>query len=112
VKSDRPYLAHIADSITAIETYAIGGRDVFLVERLIQDAVVGNFEIIGGAAGTLSPNLREAADVPWGKVIAFRNRLNHGYWNVDSRLVWDVVEHELPTLKGAVKTLLSGMPEP
>jgi uncharacterized protein with HEPN domain len=56
--------------------------------------------------------LRDAADVPWGKVIAFRNRLIHGYWSVDPRLVWDVIEHELPILKGAVKALLSGMPEP
>ena len=112
MKSDRPYLAHIADSITAIETYVIGGRDVFLAERLIQDAVVRNFEIIGEAAGRLSPNLRDAADVPWGKVIAFRNRLIHGYWSVDPRLVWDVIEHELPILKDAVNTLLSRMREP
>ena len=60
VKSDRPYLAHIADSITAIETYVVGGRDVFLVERLIQDAVVRNFEIIGEAAGRLSPIARSS----------------------------------------------------
>jgi uncharacterized protein with HEPN domain len=112
VKSDQPYLAGIADSITAIETYVIGGRDVFLAERLIQDAVVRNFEIIGEAAGRLSPALRDAAEVPWGKVIAFRNRLIHGYWSVDPRLVWDVVEHEPPILKAAVKTLLSGTPEP
>lgn len=112
MKSDRPYLAHIADSIGAIEKYVVGGRHVFLAERLIQDAVVRNFEIIGEAAGRLSPTLRDAANVPWGKVIAFRNRLIHGYWSVDPRLVWDVIEHELPVLKDAVKTLLSRMPEP
>jgi len=46
VKSDLPYLQHIRDSIAAIEEYVAGGREAFLRERLIQDAVVRNFEII------------------------------------------------------------------
>jgi uncharacterized protein with HEPN domain len=65
VKSDHPYLAHIADAIAAIETYVAGGREAFMRERLIQDAVVRNFEIIGEAASRLSPALRDASDVPW-----------------------------------------------
>jgi uncharacterized protein with HEPN domain len=73
----------IADAIAAIETYVAGGRDAFMRERLIQDAVVRNFEIIGEAASRLSPALRDAADIPWSKVIAFRNRLIHGYWSID-----------------------------
>jgi uncharacterized protein with HEPN domain len=55
--------------------------------RLIQDAVVRNFEVIGEAASRLSPTLREATDVPWAKVIALRNRLIHGYWSIDLQLV-------------------------
>jgi hypothetical protein len=30
VKSDRPYLLHIADAIAAIEAYVAGGRDPFM----------------------------------------------------------------------------------
>ena len=75
---------HIADSIGAIETYVAGGSDAFMRERLIQDGVVRNFEVIGEAASRLSPTLREATDVPWAKVIAFRNRLIHGYWSIRS----------------------------
>ena len=67
MKSDLPYLAHIADSITAIQTYVAGGRDAFRRERLIQDAVIRNFEIIGEAAGKLSPTARGLSDVPWKK---------------------------------------------
>jgi uncharacterized protein with HEPN domain len=111
VKSDRPYLAHIADSIATIESYVAGGRDAFLRERMIQDAVIRNFEIIGEAAGRLSSSMRDASDVSWGEVIAFRNRLIHGYWSVDVRLVWDVIEHELPGLKQAVGRLLAELPD-
>jgi uncharacterized protein with HEPN domain len=83
------------------------GRDVFLRERLIRDAVIRNLEIIGEAAGRLSPTLRKSEDAPWSKVIAFRNRLIHGYWSVDPLLVWDVVEKSLPELKSRVTRLLA-----
>jgi uncharacterized protein with HEPN domain len=63
VKSDLPYLAHIADSIAAIETYIVGGRDVFMRERLVQDAVARNFEIIGEAASRLSSRVRDRLQI-------------------------------------------------
>ncbi len=80
MKSDRPYLERIADSIAAIERYVAGGRDVYLAERLTQDAVIRNFEVIGEAATHLSAATGASAGVPWGKVVAFRNRLIHDYW--------------------------------
>lgn len=64
MKSNRPYLAHIADSIAAIEAYVSGGRDAFLAERMVQDAVIRNFEIIGEAATRLSPAIRENGHIP------------------------------------------------
>ena len=64
MKSDRPYLAHIADAIAATDTYVAGGRETFMRERLIQDAVVRNFEVIGEAASRLSPTIRDASGVP------------------------------------------------
>lgn len=111
MKSDLPYLGHIADSLDAIESYVAGGRDTFMTQRLIQDAVIRNFEIIGEAASRLSAAGREGSDDTWRKVIAFRNRLIHGYWSVDLLLVWDVIQNDLPTLKREVARLLrSSMP--
>jgi uncharacterized protein with HEPN domain len=107
VKSDLPYLGHIADSIAAIEGYVAGGRDAFMKERLVQDAVIRNFEVIGEAASRLSVAVRERPDMPWGKIIAFRNRLIHGYWSVDLNLVWDVIANELPRLKAEVVRLMA-----
>lgn len=107
MKSDLPYLGHIADSIAAIDTYVAEGRAVFMTQRLIQDAVVRNFEIIGEAANHLSPESRKGFDEAWRKVIAFRNRLIHGYWSVDLVLVWDVIQNDLPSLKTEVARLQS-----
>ena len=106
MKSDLPYLGHIADSIAAIETYVTGGRDAFMAQRLIQDAVIRNFEIIGEAASRLSTAARQDSGDRWRKIIAFRNRLIHGYWSVDLLLLWDVIQHDLPDLKREVTRLL------
>jgi hypothetical protein len=55
----------IANAIATINTYVAGGRETFLRERLVQDAVVRNFEIIAEAADRLSPDLRAVSPVPW-----------------------------------------------
>ena len=107
VKSDLPYLGHIADSIAAIENYVAGGRDALMKQRLVQDAVIRNFEVIGEAATRLSPPVRDRSRDVWSKVIAFRNRLIHGYWSVDLLSFWDVVENDLPRLKTEVASLLA-----
>ncbi|KAF2990250.1 DUF86 domain-containing protein [Methylocystis sp. MJC1] len=107
MKSDRFYLEHIADSIRAIESYVAGGRDVFLRERIVQDAVIRNFEIIGEAAGKLSPEPKATAPAPWTKIVAFRNRLIHAYWGVDLFLVWDVISKDLRPLREEVERLLA-----
>ena len=106
MRSDLPYLGHISDSIAAIETYVASGREGFLEERMIQDAVIRNFEVIGEAAGRLSEAARQGEDVPWARIIAFRNRLIHGYWSVDLLLAWYVIINDLPKLKAEVKRLL------
>lgn len=45
MKSDQPYLGHIADCMDAIEKYVGGDRDRFIRERIVQDAVIRNFEV-------------------------------------------------------------------
>jgi uncharacterized protein with HEPN domain len=36
--------------------------------------------------------------VPWHEIIAMRNRLVHGYFAVDSDILWTVVHDDLPGL--------------
>ena len=106
MRSDRPYLGHILDSIEAIKSYVATGRRHFLAERMVQDAVIRNFAIIGEAASKLSPETRDAASVPWARIVALRNRLIHGYWSVDLLLLWDVIENDLAPLEAEVVRLL------
>jgi uncharacterized protein with HEPN domain len=74
--------------------------------------VIRNFEIIGEAANRLSVELRSRESVPWSRIIAFRNRLIHGYWSVDLLPVWDVITNDLPLLKNEVRRLLAELSGP
>lgn len=40
-------------------------------------------------------------------IIAFRNRLVHGYSTVDHAIVWGVIQDDLPMLKHAALTALN-----
>jgi uncharacterized protein with HEPN domain len=58
MKGDRLYLSNILECIEWIESYVDGGKDAFLQSRMIQDAVIRNFEVMGEATKRLSQELR------------------------------------------------------
>ena len=60
MKDEFVYLQHILDCIGRIEEYTQEGRQAFLNQPLIQDAVMRNLEVIGEAASNVSPEFRRA----------------------------------------------------
>lgn len=107
MKSDLLYLTHIAESIDRIGEYTRAGEQVFLTTRLIQDAVVRNFEIIGEAAGRISAEVTVESTIPWQQLKSFRNFLIHQYSGVDVQSVWKVIRDDLPPLAREVHALLA-----
>jgi uncharacterized protein with HEPN domain len=106
VRDERAYLLHAIAAIEAIQSYTVGGREVFLADGKTQDAVVRNIEIIGQAVKGISDDTRALVpDVPWRQIAGMRDKLIHEYFGVDIALVWDVVEHELPTLRPQLERL-------
>ena len=82
-------------------------RRQFDASRLHQNAVVKALEIIGEAAGRISEEARKAhPEIPWGEIIGMRNRLVHGYFEVDWEKVWDTVRHDLPPLIAMIEPLV------
>lgn len=49
---DELYLAHILEAIGAIERFAVGGREVFLTNDMVQSAVIRQIEVVGEAVKT------------------------------------------------------------
>lgn len=77
-------------------------------EAMLRAAVEREFEIIGEAMTKLArvDETVVARISEYKRIIAFRNVLIHEYADVHDRLVWDVVETNLPTLVRETDVLL------
>jgi uncharacterized protein with HEPN domain len=107
-----PYVRDIAECIERIESYTCGGREAFMQTRMIQDAVVRNFEIIGEATKRLSQELKQKnSDIQWQQIAGFRDVLIHDYIRVDLDEVWGTIERALPVLKAKIKVILQELGE-
>ncbi len=106
--NDRVYLLHAIDA--AEKALEISGR----IERgdLDSDEVYGLalvrlLEIIGEAANLVSADFQKSnPKVPWKHMISMRNRLIHGYFDINYDIVWDTVVSDLPLLLQSLKKTL------
>jgi len=107
MRDDREKLLDIRDAIDAINKYANRGRRVFEDDELIQTWIVHYLQIIGEAASKISAGFQdEHPEIPWSKIVGMRNILVHDYFGIDTDIVWQVVEKDLPALEEIIKNLL------
>lgn len=108
---DLSYLEHMLEAIGRIQRYVGRKRRAgFLGDALLQDAVIRNIEIVGEAAGRVSPEFAaQHAEIPWRDIVGMRHRLIHGYLKVNLETVWEVVERDLPALVPKLHAML-GLP--
>ena len=110
MRSDRERLLDILDAVERIEAQAARGRAAFAEDELAQTAVIRWVEIVGEAARGLTEELRQAhPEVPWRQMVAMRNVLIHGYFDVDIDLVWSVAQNDLPKLGAQVRAIVEAM---
>jgi uncharacterized protein with HEPN domain len=110
LRSDRERLLDILEAIERIELQATRGRAAFDQNELAQTAIIRWIEIIGEAARGLSGDLRQAhPEVPWRQMVAMRNVVVHGYFDIDIELVWSVVKNDLPKLALQVRSIVEAM---
>ncbi|MBN2211363.1 MAG: DUF86 domain-containing protein [Sedimentisphaerales bacterium] len=75
--------------------------------RQLSLALVRLLEIIGEAANGVSESLRnEHEHIPWKGMAGMRNRLIHGYWDINLDIVWQTIQQDLPLLASQLEVLL------
>lgn len=98
-------IAHATD--LALEFCEEMSKDEFVADKKSQSAVLHQILIIGEATKRLSESFRrDQAEVPWQQIAGMRDRLIHGYDDVDIDQVWLVIERDLPELKARIGQLL------
>ncbi len=66
---------------------------------MLRYAIIYLIEVIGEAARRVSASTRDQyRQIPWSDIVGMRNRLAHGYDDIDLDLLWDTVIIDLPPL--------------
>lgn len=90
-------------------------REALDTDRMLRYALVRALEIIGEAAGKITPAFRaQHPAIPWNDMIGMRNRLAHAYFDVNLGVVWYTVHESLPALLALIRPVLlhAGMLKP
>jgi uncharacterized protein with HEPN domain len=82
-------------------------RDDLDQDEMLLFAVVRAIEIIGEAASKISSEARTATpEIPWRAITSMRNRLIHGYADIDPEVVWVTATAEVPAVLPLLRALI------
>ncbi|MBU4444484.1 DUF86 domain-containing protein [bacterium] len=76
-------------------------------DKMTQSACIHQLQIIGEAANHFSDEfIYEHKEIEWAEIIGLRNLLIHEYFGIDIRIVWQVIQNDLPRLKTNIQKIL------
>lgn len=89
---DSFYLEGIAEHISAIHNYLPDTKDAFMGDIMLQDAILMRLLAVGEEGTNLSDDfLGKYPTLEWHKIIGLRNRIAHGYFEVDKDTIWQIL---------------------
>lgn len=99
IKKETAYLCHILASYS---------HETFMQDEMCQRAVVRSLEIIGEAGKNLTAECKILhPEIPWKLIAGTRDKLIHGYFEVDYDLVRDTLVQDIPSLDQGVGGFIS-----
>ena len=82
----------------------------FLTDRRTQNAVVMSLLVIGEVAARVAERHPEKVsqypEVPWKSMRGMRNRIAHGYFDIDFGVVWQTASVAIPELLVTIDTII------
>ncbi len=94
---------HVVEALELVDPLT---RDDIDTQRVVYLALLQPRQIIGEAGTWLSEETRDThPQVPWREIIAFRNRLIHGYDTIDRDILWAIPTSDFPSLRTELETV-------
>ena len=111
-KSSRLWLFRVKDILDAIERIQEFTEGMtfpqFDKNRMVVDAVIRNFEIIGEAGNRIPMSIQNKySQIPWKQIISMRNSLIHEYFGADNSIIWDTIQIHLSRLKSQLLLIVA-----
>jgi len=96
---------HAAEALEAVRGRRRSDLDD---DRILSLALARLVEIVGEAAARVTPEERgRFPALPWAEVVGMRNRLVHGYDQVDLDVLWQVVAEDFAPLVEELDRILT-----
>lgn len=107
-QADSIRIKHMLDASKEIVTFT---KDItfkeFENERKLQLSVVHLLEIVGEAGTSVSKETQDKyPQIPWKQIIGMRNRLIHGYFDINLAIVWTTATEDIPPLTQKLKQII------
>ncbi len=97
------FLNHMRQAATDARGFVAGmSKEDFLADKRTQNAVVMSLVVVGEAATRIMerhPDFDERhPHIAWRGMRGMRNRIAHGYFDINLDLVWETTQSALPAL--------------
>jgi uncharacterized protein with HEPN domain len=110
--NDTIRMYHMLDAARIAVNFMTGvERETLETDLRLVLAIIKAVEIIGEAATNITRPVREQyPQIPWNVIVGMRNRLVHGYFDIDYDQVWSTVKDDLPPLLAQLESILPPAP--
>lgn len=78
----------------------------FLKDSKTSDAVIRCIEVLGEASNKIQEDIKNNYPIPWRDISNMRNRIIHGYFDVDIEEVWLAVKKDMKKLKPLIQKII------
>ncbi|MCA2628727.1 MAG: DUF86 domain-containing protein [Microcystis sp.] len=104
----RDFLQDILEAICQLEKMTQGlSFEEFSTKIEIFLSAVKLIEIIGEAVKNIPDEVRvNYPNIPWKNIAGMRDKLVHEYWAIDEKVVWKVIQNNLPQLKRIIISII------
>ena len=108
LKEDLVLIGHMLDFAGKAVDFNKGRKRTDLdSDEMLAMATIHLIEMLGEASRCVSEILQDKyPEIPWGEISGTRNRLAHGYIDVDLDIIRTIVTQDLPPLINQLKVIL------
>ena len=79
----------------------------FCQDKKTMQAVLYNFAVIGEAARRVPEEITSKYQtIPWREMGDMRNIVIHEYFGIDTKILWETIQNELPPLANRLREIL------